>query len=243
MADLDIACVTDTGGRGGNEDRLVAKSLGAVHLLAVADGLGGHAAGEVASSVALTELEGYLRANVVGEDILHAVKEAVSKANKEIHLLSEENPGYAGMGTTLVMGLVQADKVLVANVGDSRLYHISENAMNQITRDHSVVQELVEQGLITAQDALCHPEKSVLTRVLGLEPEVEADTYDIEFLPDDLLLLCSDGLTDSLRDEEIRGIIVSSGNLDEACARLISLAREKGGTDNISVVLARRKRE
>ena len=239
MANLEICCLTDTGGRSRNEDKLLAKSLEGLHLLAVADGLGGHAAGEVASNVALVEIEESLKANSGGGDILNAVREAISKANKEICLLSKENPAYAGMATTLVMGLVREGKVMIANVGDSRAYYISGSQIRQITKDHSVVQGLKEQGLLKEEEARHHPERSTLTRTLGTELEVEADTYDVELLPGDFLLLCSDGLTDSLSNEEIGEIIGTSGNLGEACARLISQAREKGGRDNISVILSR----
>lgn len=242
MANLEIYCLTDTGGRSRNEDRLLAKSLKGLHLLAVADGLGGHAAGEVASSVALVEVEESLKTNLGGGDMLNAMKEAISKANREICLLSRENPAYAGMSTTLVMALVRQGKVVIANVGDSRAYQVSGSRIRRITKDHSVVQGLIEQGLIIEKEALHHPERSTLTRALGLEPEVEMDAYDIQLLPGDILLLCSDGLTDSLGDEEIRQVIGSSGKLDEACAKLIRQARENGGRDNISVILSREKR-
>lgn len=207
----------------------------------MADGLSTHATGEVASSVALIEVEQSLKGNLDGVDILSAINQAISKANKEIYLLSKENPAYAGMGTTLVMALVQQSKVLIANVGDSRAYCITGSQIRQITKDHSIVQGLREQGLITEEEARHHPQKSILTRALGVEPEVRADIYDIELLPGDVLLLCSDGLTDSLKDEEIKEVIDSSSRLDEACADLISRAKEKVAKDNITVVLAREK--
>jgi len=241
MASLEMCSLTDVGGKSINEDKVLAKSLNDLYLLAVADGLGGHAAGEVASNTAQIEVEESLKVNLVTSDIRNAVKEAIAKANKEIYLLSRENPEYTGMGTTLVMALVQQGKALIANVGDSRAYYLSGSQIRQITRDHSVVQTLIEQGLITIEEALYHPQRSKLTRALGIEPEVKVDIYDIELLPGDILLLCSDGLTDSVKDAEIREVIGSSGNLDEACVNLIRQAKEKGAKDNISVILAREK--
>ena len=241
MAGLEMCSLTDVGGKSTNEDKVLARSLNDLYLLAVADGLGGHAAGEVASNMAQIEVEESLKINLITGDVHNTVQEAIAKANKEIYLLSRENPEYTGMGTTLVMALVQQGKVLIANVGDSRAYHLSRSQIRQITRDHSVVQALIEQGLITAEEALYHPQRSSLTRALGVEQEVKVDIYNIELFPGDILLLCSDGLTDSVRDEEIKGVIGSSSNLDEACANLISQAKEKGAEDNISVILARER--
>ena len=243
MSNLEICCMTDIGGRSTNEDRVLAKCLDGLDLLAVADGIGGHAAGEVASGVALLEIEKSLQSNSRQGDLHNQVKEAIAKANKEIYLLSTENPEYTGMGTTLVMALIRQDKALIANVGDSRAYCLSGSQLKQITRDHSAIQELLERGIITEEEVQQHPLRSTMTRALGTDPEVKADIYDIELLPGDILLLCSDGLTDSLRDEEIREAIGTAIKLDEACANLISQAKEKEAKDNISVIIAREKRE
>lgn len=239
MANLEICCLTDSGGRNTNEDKLLIKSVEQLHLLAVADGVGGRPAGEVASDVALTEIEKSLEANLEEGDIGNVMKEAIAKANREIYSLSKENPEYSGMGTTLVMALIQQGKVVIANVGDSRAYHLSGGQIRQISRDHSVVQVLIERGMITEEEARHHPQRSSLTRALGVEPEVKVDIYDTELLPGALLLLCSDGLSNSLKDDEIREVINSASKLDEACANLISQAKEKGAKDNISVILAK----
>ena len=243
MSNLEICCMTDIGGRSTNEDRVLAKCFDGLHLLAVADGIGGHAAGEVASGVALIEIEKSLQLNLGKGDPRNQAKEAVAKANKEIYLLARENYEYAGMGTTLVMALVQQDKVLIANVGDSRAYCISGSQIKQITKDHSAVQELLEGGMITEEETRRHPLRGTLTRALGAEHEVKLDIYDIALNPGDILMLCSDGLTDSLSDEEIGDVISSSFNLDEACANLITRAKERGSRDNISLILAREKQE
>jgi len=241
MNDLEVCYKTDTGRtRSANEDSLLAVKLGEVHLLAVADGLGGHAAGEVASRLALIEIHEFLKTNLAEGNLRDAMRGAIGKANREIFLLSKENPVYAGMGTTLVAALVFQNKALIANVGDSRAYMIG-NEIQQITKDHSLVQELVERKVITEEEAFDHPQKNIVTRTLGMEGEVSPDLYEEE-LSGRLLLLCSDGLSDLLRDEEILETVAVSANLDEACDRLINLANEKSGIDNITVILARASR-
>lgn len=239
MIALDICCKTDVGKkRTVNEDSPLVKQMGDLYLLAVADGLGGHSAGEVASRVALVEIEEYLKTNLREDNIQEAMERAIAKANKEVFLLSKENSAYAGMCTTLVAALVSDNKVLIANVGDSRAYLIGDNIWH--TTDHSLVQELVTRRVIAEEEAFDHPQKNIVTRTLGAETEVSADFYNEE-LSGKTLLLCSDGLTDMLRDREIRETIAVLANLDEACTRLIDLANERGGKDNITVILARAK--
>jgi serine/threonine protein phosphatase PrpC len=240
MNNLEICCMTDIVGRSTNEDRVLAKCFDGLYLLAVADGIGGHAAGEVASGVAMIEVEKSLQLNLGKGDLRNQAKEALARANKEIYLLSRENSEYTGMGTTMVMALVQQGKVLIANVGDSRAYSISGGQIRWRTKDHSAIQELLETGTITEEEARQHPLKGTLTRALGMEQEVKLDLYDIAFSPRDILMLCSDGLTDSVSDEEIRGIIVSTQDLETACSNLVAIANEKGGEDNISIILARK---
>jgi len=239
MASLETSCRTDVGRRRAeNQDSLLVSRVGNAHLLAVADGLGGHAAGAVASRVATIEMEQFLKANLTEDNPVAALKQAIAKANKEIYLLSRENPAYAGMGTTLVAAILLPERVWVANVGDSRAYLVGD-AIEQVTKDHSLVQQLVDGNVITPDEAFGHPQKNIVTRTLGLDEEPNPDLYEDVELSGRVLLLCSDGLTDSLRDEEIRSLVVASANLDEACTRLVDLANEKGGADNISVVMAR----
>ena len=241
MGGLEISYLTDIGSRSANEDKVLVKCFDELYLLAIADGIGGHAAGEVASGVALIEIEKSLESNLWERDIQKPVKEAVAKANKEVYLLARENDDCAGMGTTLVMALIQQNQVLIANIGDSRAYCLSESHLKQITKDHSAVQELLEKGIITEEDARQHSLRGTLTRALGVEPEVEVDFYDFTLKPREMLMLCSDGLTDSLRDEEICDVISSAFDLDEACAELITRAKGRGSRDNISVITAREK--
>jgi protein phosphatase len=242
MVNLDICSKTDVGRvRTTNEDSLLVVPLGTVHILAVADGLGGHAAGEVASRIALIEIEEFLKANLAGNNLREAIGGAVAKANKEIWLLSKENAAYEGMGSTLVLAIVSGDKALIANVGDSRAYLMGDG-VRQVTKDHSLVRELVDRGVISEEQAVGHPQKNIVTRSLGAKEEVVPDFYDWE-LSGNTLLLCSDGLTDTLSENEIIETIVASADLDEACSRLIDLANRKGATDNITVILARERRQ
>lgn len=238
MASLEVCCKTDVGKkRSINEDSLLAVQVEGMHVFAVADGLGGHAAGEVASRVATIEIQEFFKRNLTEGNHLSTMKEAIAKANREIYMLSQENPAYAGMGSTLVAAIVLHNKALIANVGDSRAYLVGSE-MRRITKDHSLVQELVEKKVITEEEASNHPKKNIVTKTLGLESEVQPDFYEVE-LSGGTLLLCSDGLTDSLRDGEIRDTVAASTNLEEACSKLIDLANEKGASDNISVILAR----
>ncbi len=234
---LEVCFKTDIGRRSTNEDALVAKRLDYIYLLVVADGLGGHASGEVASKIALIEVEKFLKARLGKENIRDAVEGAISKANNEIYLLSRENPAYWGMGTTLVMAVVFENNALIANFGDSRAYLIGEE-IKRITRDHSLVKELLDKNLITEEEAFNHPQKNIVTKILGIKSEVKPDFYETE-LDDNILLLCTDGLTDSLRDEDVREIVVNSKDLGEACTKLVDSAKKKGGEDNITVALAK----
>ena len=203
MGGLEISYLTDIGSRSTNEDKVLVKCFVGLYLLAIADGIGGHAAGEVASGVALIEIEKSLESNLWERDIQKPVKEAVAKANKEVYLLARENDDCAGMGTTLVMALIQQNQVLIANIGDSRAYCLSESHLKQITKDHSVVQVLIERGMITEEEAQHHPQRSSLTRALGVEPEVEVDIYDSTLKPGDILLLYTDGVTEHVNSEGI----------------------------------------
>jgi len=207
----------------------------------VADGMGGHAAGEVASGIAIAEIEKFLASNIGKRDLRDVVKQAIDKANREICLQSGENAEYTDMGTTIVMSIIQNDSVLTANVGDSRAYLISGDLITQITKDHSAIQELLDKGLISETEAREHPGKHVITRVLGVNNEVEPDFFDTTLNTGDTLLLCSDGLTDALPDEEIRNAVYSSACVEEACRELVKRAKENDAHDNISVVVARRK--
>jgi PPM family protein phosphatase len=238
MEKLEVYSRTDKGKkRTINEDSLLVRQIGDVYLLAVADGLGGHAAGEVASKMALIELEEYFKAHLNAEPAKEIMQQAIDKANKEIYLLSEENPEYKGMGSTLVVALIYKDQALIANIGDSRAYLLTDE-IKQITRDHSLVQEMVDKNVITKEDGRHDLQQNIVTRVLGTGIEVQADFFEPS-LNCSILLFCSDGLPDALRDEQILEIVKNAPNLETACSRLIEKSNEEGGRDNVSVILAK----
>ena len=239
---MKIASLTDRGKRENNEDSLVVKRFGDIYLLAVADGLGGHSAGEVASELTMIELEEAVKKGFAEgiTDFRMLLEQAFEKANREIYSLARENPDYSKMGTTLVAALIEEKRCVIANIGDSRAYLIGEEIKQQ-TKDHSFVQELVDRGIITKEEAFDHPEKNIITKVMGTDADIKPDLYEIRF-SDEYLLLCSDGLTDFLRDEEITEIILAAEQINQACINLIDLAKNKGGAkaDNITVILAKR---
>lgn len=248
-----------------NQDEVLCEKLDAAdgYLLAVADGMGGggHPAGEVASRTAITELREFMKRalddeasegvrSILGgigeivtpgsedeEDLDSLLKDAFEKANDEMRALVEDNPEYEGMGTTLVAAVVRDGNITIGNVGDSRAYLVGDDGIEQVTKDQSLVQELVEQGSITEEEADEHRYRSMITQALGTEEEIEPDFYSEE-LGDDALLLCSDGLTEEVKDEKIQEVLDEEPSIQEAGDRLIELANENGGSDNISVVLA-----
>jgi serine/threonine protein phosphatase PrpC len=239
----NVACETDVGvERDRNEDEVLCSELDAGdfsgHLLVVADGMGGHAGGEMASRIAAKEFEGSVRTELQdGKSVREAFEPSFEKANEKVREASEENPEYSGMGTTLVAAVVSEDgEVTVGNVGDSRAY-IADDSIEQITEDQSLVQELLEEGVISEEEAEDHPQKNVISQAIGTDEEVEPDFYD-EDLEGRSLLLCSDGLSDEVSDKEILDVISSSDSIEDAADRLIDEAKSNGGKDNISVALA-----
>ncbi|TEB05735.1 Serine/threonine phosphatase stp [Pelotomaculum schinkii] len=219
-----------------NEDSLcVSPEIG---LFAVADGMGGHLAGEVASATALQMLEQDLGKRLQnGEFPQHALVNAVQGANRKIFELAGSNQQWAGMGTTLTACLKREEVIYIAQVGDSRAYLLREGRIAQLTEDHSLVRELVKNGGLTEEQALQHPQRNVLTRALGTAPSLTVDLYLHKVGPGDLLLLCTDGLTGHLRPEEIMFTVRTSPNLDTAARVLVDKALGAGGKDNITVIL------
>lgn len=223
-----------------NEDYAGIFSENQVLLAVVADGMGGHLAGEVASQMAVERLEELWKEEKVAqspEKIETWLKENINKVNQEIYAQSIKNVGYQGMGTTIVAAVCTPRFVTVAHVGDSRCYLLNENGFNLLTDDHSLVNELVKSGQISKEDAENHPRKNVLLRSLGTETKVEVDIKTIGLEEDDILLLCSDGLTNKVSEEEIKDLLKSERSLDEKCEELIRLANENGGDDNITVAI------
>lgn len=209
-------------------------------MIAVADGMGGHAGGEVASDLALTYLldliEEYSN-DSKDSDVLANVKKAVEETNLIVNKKGRSESSLRGMGTTLTAAWVNDKKLIVANVGDSRGYLISENHIKQITTDHSWVEEQVLAGVLTKEQAKTHPRRNIITRSIGTSIGVEVDIFQEKPKPGDVVLLCSDGLYPMVSDEEILSI-VRNNSLDDACEYLIDIANARGGPDNIAVSMA-----
>ncbi len=236
-----VATKSYIGRRDNNEDYYTAKKIGGNILLAVADGMGGHLAGEVASRKAIEILEKTLERDKA-EDPEKILREAIKKANDEIYLMGHDpdHPERYNMGTTLTAAIIRGNNATIGNIGDSRTYLIRDGVIKRLTKDHSFVQELVDRGEITEAEARVHPQKNILTKALGISPEIKIDPEDIKTIQlkeGDYLLLCSDGLSDALTDEEIAKTVLASPSLEEAVDALIEKAYSFGSTDNITVVL------
>jgi serine/threonine protein phosphatase PrpC len=225
---------TDTGRqRRGNEDAFYARSP----LFAVADGMGGAQAGEVASHMAVEVLEQGLPDGV--GSIEERLRTRVAEANARILELAQSDDQLAGMGTTLTAAYVGEDDLTVAHVGDSRLYRLREDALERLTDDHSLVEELVRQGKLTPEEADEHPQRSIITRALGAEPGVEPDSRTWPARAGDVYLICSDGLTSMVAEAQVAAIIQGADSLAAAGRTLIDAANDAGGRDNITVILFR----
>ncbi|NOZ10982.1 MAG: Stp1/IreP family PP2C-type Ser/Thr phosphatase [Gammaproteobacteria bacterium] len=247
---IEIAGITDTGQlREHNEDSIATEpSMG---LAVLADGMGGHQAGEVASQIAVEavteKLDHYLQAQVTGPEedetndgYIENLVQAVEDANTQILRIAEERPECRGMGATIVAAFFRNNQFSVAHLGDSRMYRLRGDSLEQITEDHSLVQELVRQGMLTPEEAQGSLNKNLITRALGIEDEVSPDINQGKTEEGDLYLLCSDGLTDVVNDEQIhQALHNANGELKESASNLVDMANEAGGPDNISVILVR----
>jgi protein phosphatase len=251
---LQIVSRTDAGMvRSHNEDAVYTNP--ACGLAILADGMGGHAAGEVASGMATAllgaELEKDLRKTPPHQQDeagrLHAhtaLRTEIARANTAIYRAARSQSGYAGMGTTLVMALFYDNAVTVAHIGDSRLYRLRGQEFRPITRDHSLLQEQIDSGMITPEQARYSRNRNLVTRALGVEPVVQPEMRDCDTRPGDIYLLCSDGLNDMVEDEEIALTLQAfPADLESAAGRLIDAANGAGGRDNVSVILVRILRE
>ena len=206
------------------------------NLFVVADGMGGHKAGDFASSYAVEVLLSTIREDENSNPV-KIIRAAIENANTQLLREASDNETMSGMGTTMVLVTIVGHYAYVANVGDSRLYLVDENKISQITKDHSLVEEMVRMGEISRDDARNHPDKNIITRALGAGRDVDVDFFDVRLTPGDILLLCSDGLSNMVPDEDIRQVILTSETLEEAGRRLVSMANDNGGRDNIAVVL------
>jgi protein phosphatase len=230
---VEKAALSDVGrARQGNEDSYLERSP----LFAVADGMGGARAGEVASGIAVATFDDEPQPDASPEERLAAVARA---ANQRIYQLAQDDAAHAGMGTTFTAALVSGNEIAIGHVGDSRLYRWRDGELERLTDDHSLVEEFVRQGKLTPEEAEVHPQRSIITRALGPEPQVEVDTLTYPARAGDVYLACSDGLTGMISEAVVAEILRDSQTLDEASQALIDAANQNGGRDNITVVLFR----
>lgn len=203
---------------------------------AVADGMGGHVAGEVASQLAVNEVR-EVSLSEQDRPAREILATAIRQANAVIWKRGQEEVSLTGMGTTITVMRIDSDRCLVGHVGDSRCYQLRGTALRQITDDHSVVAELVRTGTLTENEAIGHPQRNLLTRALGAGPAVEPDIVEVDVLPGDKVMLCTDGLTAVLSPDEIRDTLVAKAEPEALAQRLVQKANERGGPDNITIVV------
>jgi serine/threonine protein phosphatase PrpC len=226
------AALSDVGrARQSNEDSYLERSP----LFVVADGMGGARAGEVASHIAVETA----KVAEVGASPEQDLAEVARTANREIYSKAQSDSEHAGMGTTFTGALVTGSEVAIGHVGDSRMYRLRDGELERLTHDHSLVEEFVRQGKLTPEEAEVHPQRSIITRALGPEPEVQVDTFTYPGRAGDVYLICSDGLTGMISEDQVAEILSAGGSLTDAAQRLIDAANENGGRDNITVVLFR----
>jgi protein phosphatase len=252
---IKVARLTDVGQMRDHNEDAVASDL-SVGLLVLADGMGGYRAGEVASEIAVltiaAEITEAMRLNPLsvrnGKNVLpetNMLVNAVANANAAIYQISQEQPQCAGMGTTLVTAVFTNNTLIVGHIGDSRMYMLRDAQLTQLTEDHSLLQEQINAGLISLEQAKIATHKNLVTRALGIDPEVTLDLTELDVKIGDIYLLCSDGLSDLVEDTTIAEVLIEASvniakdSLENAAAKLVQLANEMGGKDNISVIIAK----
>ncbi|MGV8980247.1 Stp1/IreP family PP2C-type Ser/Thr phosphatase [Clostridium sp.] len=233
-----LGVLSDVGNvRKTNEDSVGYFETSDFDIYAVADGMGGHNAGEVASELAIKIIIEYIKQNHQDPDFKKVLSEGIKSANKKIYDMSIVSDSLKGMGTTITICFKKGEKMVVANVGDSSCYVIdSEKKLSKITRDHSLVQQLLDNGTITEEKARNHPNKNIITRALGTNELVEVDLFDVDLTNIIKCILCTDGLTNDVTYSEMYDIIMENDNIS-SCKMLVDLSKSKGGRDNISVIV------
>ncbi len=234
--------ITDTGlVRKNNEDAIFVsnRSVGPLpNLYIIADGMGGHNAGEIASNNCIAAFCDYVQALEQDEtEILDVLMAGVHAANQKVYHMSVENPDLSGMGCTLSLCVMSGGKLYMAHVGDSRVYVAHDHKLRQVSHDHTFVNEMVKAGEMTAEQAKTDPRRNLITRAVGTEEDVRPDSLVIDIFPGDTVLLCSDGLSNYISDEELLAGIQSENSLESKCETFVEYAKQKGGNDNISVIL------
>lgn len=233
-----ISMISDIGNkRSLNEDYAGYLEKENYKIYVVADGMGGHNAGEVASKMAVEAIVNYISENINNKNYNEILKKAIKTANNEIYDFASTSEKLNGMGTTVTACLVINNKGFVANVGDSSCFLIRNNKIKKITKDHSLVQELLDLGTISEEEAFNHPKKNIITRAVGTSKEILIDVFEIDILKDDIIMLCSDGLTNEIQKNRVLEILNSAKSLKNACEKLVLEAKNNGGRDNITVLL------
>lgn len=236
-----IKCKTDKGEvRDNNQDYIVTLIGKRYLLLIVADGMGGHNAGEVASKMAAQIIRDFVFNKFDSYDnVEELLKDAIEISNSSVYHESIKDNSLSGMGTTATCCLICDDRLFLGHVGDSRAYLINKVGIVKITQDHSYVQHLIDNGSITENEALSHPQRNIITRAIGTEECIKVDTKSMDINNGDIILLCSDGLTNYINNDEIFNIV--SEDIDNAVDTLVELAKQRGGNDNISVIIVRKE--
>lgn len=223
--------------RTSNEDSCITNAKGRIFL--VADGMGGHAAGEIASQIAASAVDEIMSGRAPESDVENLLRVAVESANARVYETQRIKSEYRGMGSTLTALTFTENRYYIAQVGDSRAYLLRDGSLNQLTMDHSLVWPLFESGILAKDDISRHPQKNLITRSIGTHPEVEADLLSGAAFEGDTYMLCSDGLTDVLLDSDIQNILKGSCNPQELSDSLVNAANSGGGPDNVTVVIVR----
>jgi protein phosphatase len=233
--------MTDVGMvRDNNQDSYFVPVNEDIPLFVVADGMGGHKAGEIASNMAINIIKDtFLKLKILPMDeisITKLIEQSIKEANEKIYLRSIEKEAYSGMGTTVTLAYIINRKLCIGHVGDSRAYLFKDENLIQITEDHSLVNELVKNGSITLEEAKTHPQRNIITRAVGTSETIEMDIVVREYEEGNILLLCSDGLTSMVKDSQIQDILSKEKNIQKACENLVSLSNDNGGYDNTTVI-------
>lgn len=235
-----VGAISDIGNfRNVNEDYIDYYICDSYQLYIVADGMGGHNAGDMASKMCVHKVKEYIMEKYFNyKDIKEMLSDAVKYANRAIHIKSLDNKKYKGMGTTLTIAFVCNGKIYVVNVGDSCFFVIKNNSITKITKDHSLVQELIDDGILTQDEAKNHPNKNIITRSVGINESVEVDLFILEENKENFYLLCTDGLLNGMDYNEIIPYLNKNKEcLSEVCDELVALVKERGGRDNISLII------
>ena len=239
---MEIGVKTDVGKiRDNNQDAYYISQKGDSFLFIIADGMGGHKAGEIASKMAIdiisNSLESLLTDSTVGDkEIQDKIRSSIYEANDKIYRKSMEDEKFSGMGTTVTLAYAMDRNIFIGHAGDSRAYLFRDGILSQITKDHSLVEELIRNGSISVEEAKHHPQRNIITRAVGTSKEIKADLMVESKNKDDILLLCTDGLTNMLDDDEIKDSLIINKDIQKACEELIKLSNDKGGFDNITIL-------